>query len=134
MLKRLGLPVLYLVIVFFCGLAIGVSAYRLYELKSVSANEPGARPSPEEWKRRHIRELQNQLHLTPAQTTQVSEILDEAHNEIHALMERSRPEMDRIQSAQYAKVKSILTPDQLAAYERFHADRERRRMQDRKNF
>jgi Spy/CpxP family protein refolding chaperone len=130
-MKRYGLPTLYLLVVFGCGLATGVFGNRMYEQKTVQASQPPQRPSPEEWKKRHIAELQKRLNLTPDQATRISAALDDTHAEMMALMAKSQPDMERIQKEQYDKVTAVLTPAQAAEYAKFHAERERRRMQGR---
>lgn len=132
MFKRYGIPTIYLLVVFVGGLAIGVSGYRFYEIKTVSAN-PSVPVSPEKWKQRHIQEMKSRLHLTDSQSAQLGTILDETRSEYREVMERSRPDMERIQAEQYARVKAILTPEQLPEYDKFHAEREtHRREMDRK--
>ncbi len=132
MFKRYGIPTLYLLVVFVGGLAIGVSGYRFYEIKSVSANPP-LPVSPEKWKQRHIQEMKDRLHLTEEQSQQLGSIMDEARSQYREVMERSRPDMERIQAEQYARVKAILTPAQIPEYDKFHAEREaHRRDIDRK--
>jgi Spy/CpxP family protein refolding chaperone len=134
-MKRYALPAFYLLVVFFCGLAVGVFGYRFYELKTVSANvTPPPRPTPEEWKRHHLEELKSRLNLTADQVTQISNILEEAHSQMRALMEKNRPEMERIQKNQYARVKALLTPRQATEYDKFHAEREKRRGERRGPF
>ncbi len=120
MLKRFGIPALYLVIVFLCGMAVGGFGDHFYLTKS----EP---PRPEQWKRQHLREMRSRLKLSDGQTAQLSAILDETRSEYGQLMDKNRPEMERIQAAQYAKVKAILRPDQVPEYDRYHAERERQR-------
>jgi Spy/CpxP family protein refolding chaperone len=132
MFKRYGIPTIYLLIVFLGGLAVGVSGYRFYEIKTVSANPP-LPVSPEKWKEHHIADMKSRLHLTDSQSKQLGTILDETRAEYREVMERSRPDMERIQAEQYSRVKAILTPDQLPAYDKFHAEREsHRREMDRK--
>ena len=126
MLKRYGIPTVYLLIVFVCGAAAGVFGFRFYELRTVSASA-AARPSPEEWKRRHMAELQTRLHLTPDQNQKISAILDDTHAKVRAFMEQTRPEMDRIQKDQFARVTAVLNPEQAAEYERLHRERARHR-------
>lgn len=134
MLKRYGIPTFYLVIVFVCGLVIGLSSYRYYEIRTVDAVSAPPRP-PEEWKRRHIKEMRLRLNLTPEQTAKLSDILDQTRSQYHDLMEKSRPDMERIQADQYARVKAILTSAQVPEYEKFHAEREaQRRADERKRF
>jgi len=126
MWKKYGRPSIYLTIVFLCGLAVGGFGYRFYELKSVSASAPVPR-SPEEWKRRHLQELSDRLKLTADQRAKISDVMDQTHSEIRAFMDRTRPEMDRIQETQYARVKALLSPQQAVEYDKFHAEREKRR-------
>jgi Spy/CpxP family protein refolding chaperone len=132
MFKRYGLPTFYLAIVFVCGLAVGAFGFRFYELRAVSANAPTVRP-PEEWKKRHLKDLDSRLHLTPEQRSRISAVLDETHAEMRVFLDKTRPEMDRIQNDQYAKVKAVLTPAQAAEYDRLHAEREHRREAGRKD-
>jgi len=129
-MKRYGLPTLYLLIVFGCGLATGVFGDRMYEQKIVEAAHP-PRPTPEEWKKRHLNELDSRLHLTPDQSARISAVLDETHSEMVNLIAKNQPEMDRVQKEQYDKVTAILTPEQAAEYAKFHAEREKRRLQNR---
>jgi len=122
-------PTLYLLLVFGGGLASGVFGDRMYEQRTVLARPP--RPTPEEWKKRHLDELQGRLHLTPDQSSRISAVLDETHAEMLALMARSEPDMERIQKEQYDKVQAVLTPEQVVEYAKFHAEREKRRLQNR---
>jgi Spy/CpxP family protein refolding chaperone len=128
MFKRYGIPTTYLLIVFLCGTAIGVFGYRFYELRTVAASN--TRPSPEQWKRNHMAELQQRLHLTSDQYQQISGILDDTHAKMRVLMDQTRPEMERIQKEQFARVSAVLTPDQMAEYQKLHLDRARRRMRN----
>ncbi len=132
MLKRYGVPTLYLFVVFVCGLALGIFGYRLYEIRTVTASTAGPRP-PEEWKKRHLKEMKSRLNLTDEQTSQLSDILDQTRADYHDLMEKSRPDMERIQANQYSRVKALLTPAQVPEYEKFHAEREAQRRADEHN-
>ena len=130
-MKRYGLPTLYLLIVFGCGLATGVFGDRFYEARIVMAGGSQPRLKPEEWKKKHLDDLKDRLHLTADQTSRISAVLDETHSEMIALMAKSQPDMERIQKEQYDKVTAVLTPDQAAEYAKFHAEREARRRQNR---
>lgn len=132
MLKRYGLPTLYLLVVFLCGSVVGVFGYRLYELRIVSAAP--SRPSPEEWKKRHLQEMQSRLHLDPGQVSQLSGIMDRTRDQMRSVMVRNEPEMDAIQAEQFSSIKGILRPNQVAEYEKYHAEREQRRAAARRNF
>jgi Spy/CpxP family protein refolding chaperone len=97
----------------------------------VVAGGAPARPTPDEWKKKHLDDLQKRLHLTADQSSRISAVLDETHAEMIALMAKSQPDMERIQKEQYDKVTAVLTPDQAAEYAKFHAEREARRLRSR---
>jgi Spy/CpxP family protein refolding chaperone len=127
MFKRYGLPTVYLLVVFVCGLAVGGFGYRLYQLRTVSASQPPPPRSPEEFKKRHLAELTRRLNLTPDQEGKLSSIMDETRARTDAFFKKHRSEMDQIQSEQYEKVKAVLTPVQIAEYDKIRAEREARR-------
>jgi hypothetical protein len=128
-MTRYGLPTLYLLVVFVGGLGTGVFGDRVYQKRVVDT--PAVRLPPEQWKKRHMKDLQERLNLTADQSARISTVLDETHAEMIGLMAKSQPEMERIQKEQYDKVNAILSPAQSAEYAKFHAEREKRRMQNR---
>ena len=101
----------------------------MYRQQTVQAGQ--VRESPDQWKKRHMKELQSRLNLTPDQATKILAVLDQTHAEMVGFMAKNQPEMERIQKRQYDKVTAVLTPEQAAEYAKFHAEREKRRMQNR---
>ena len=116
---------LYLVLLFFSGVAVGGFGLHLYTLRSVNA---GVNPrNPEVFRRRYIAELQTRLKLTDDQVKQLGPILDETGRRHHELMEKHRPEMKAIQDEQVQKILAILTDSQQAEYSKLLEERENQR-------
>jgi hypothetical protein len=108
------------VILFACGAAVGALGVHLYEGRTVSAK--GA----EDVRQHYINEMQSRLKLTPAQLQQLEVILDDTKAKVKAVRDAYHPQMLKIKQQQVARVKSILTPNQIPAYEQLVAERERR--------
>ncbi|HET8546371.1 MAG TPA: hypothetical protein VFL57_00125 [Bryobacteraceae bacterium] len=132
----------YMLAVFLSGAAVGALGHRLYTAQTVVAtpdhDRPG-RPSPEEFRRRYVQELQTRLDLDRDQLARLNVVLDETRDRMHAVKEkykpeyeavnaRSRPEMKAAHDHQVAQIRALLKNDsQRQAYEQFLAERERRR-------
>ena len=111
---------LFALLLFACGVVAGVLGHRYYTATAVSAK------SPDDFRHHYVSEMESRLKLTPAQVTQLEAILDDTRAKFHALREASRPAMLKIREEQIARVKSILTPEQIPAYDQLVAERERR--------
>lgn len=107
-------------LLFGSGILIGALGHRYYAATTVSAK------SAEDFRHRYIAEMESRLKLTPAQLTQLETILDETKAKYKAIRDAYHPAMLKIKNEQIAKVKSILTPDQIPAYEQLVAEREQR--------
>lgn len=106
-------------LLFGCGVVAGALGHRYYTT-SVSAK------SADDFRHRYISEMESRLKLTPTQVTQLEAILDDTKAKFRAVREASRPAMLKIKAEQIARVKSILTPEQIPAYEQLVAEREHR--------
>jgi hypothetical protein len=108
-------------ILLFCfGAAVGALAHRYYASAAVSAN------SAEHFRQHYVSEMQSKLSLTRSQLTQLEAILDDTKAKVKAVRDSYRPAMLKIKAEQISRVKSILTPQQIPAYDRLVADREQR--------
>lgn len=107
-------------VLFCCGAAAGALAYRYFEGVPVSAK------NAEDFRHRYISEMESKVHLTPAQVSQLETILDETKAKYKALRDSYHPAMLKIKEEQISRVKSILTPQQVPAYEQLVAEREQR--------
>ncbi len=111
--------VLLAVLLFCCGATVGALAHRYYSMTVVNAKG-------EDPRHRYLSEMRSRLDLTPAQVTQLGTIMDDTRAKIRAVHDQYRPEMLKIRNEQISRVKSILTPQQIPAYEKLVAERERR--------
>jgi hypothetical protein len=110
-----------LAVLLFCsGAAVGALGHRYYAATVVSAK------TADDFRHRYVSEMQSTLKLTPAQVGQLETILDETKAKYKAVRDSYHPEMVSIRSEQIERVKSILTPAQVPAYERLVAEREQR--------
>lgn len=108
-------------ILLFCfGAAVGALAHRYYASAAVSAN------SAEHFRQHYVSEMQTKLNLTPSQLTQLQAILDDTKAKVKAVRDSFHPAMLKIKEEQISRVKSILTPQQIPAYDRLVAEREQR--------
>jgi hypothetical protein len=108
------------VLLFVCGAAVGALANHLFEGRTVAAK------NAEDFRQRYVVEMQMKLKLTPAQVNQLQAILDDTKAKVKAVRDSFHPQMLKIKEEQISRVKSILTPQQIPAYEQLVAERERR--------
>lgn len=117
--------VVYGLLIFSSGLAVGVLSQKLYSTAEVSAKV--APPKPEDWRKRYVGEMTQRVSLTPEQVSQLEAILDESRTLYHQVKEKYRPEMAAIYQAELSKIRALLNPSQIPAYETYAAEREARR-------
>lgn len=106
-------------LLFMGGAAIGALADRYYTGSVVSA-KTGA----EDFRQHYISETRRRVKLTPTQVEQLEHILDETKAKVKAVRDASHPAMLKIREEQIARVKAILTPEQVPAYEQLVQERE----------
>lgn len=110
---------IFAVLLFSCGVAIGALAHRYYSTSVVMAK------SAEDYRHRYVSEMEGKLKLSPKQVAQLQVILDETKAKAKAVREQYHPMVAGIKEEQIRRVKSILTPEQVPAYEQLVAERER---------
>ena len=106
-------------LLFVGGAAIGALADHYY------TRTVNPKPFAEDFRRHYISETRQRVKLTPAQVSQLEQILDDTKEKVRAVREASHPAMLKIREEQIARVKAILTPEQVPAYEQLVAERER---------
>ncbi|MGI8989869.1 MAG: hypothetical protein ACR2I2_09825 [Bryobacteraceae bacterium] len=121
---------LYLLLVFLSGSVVGVFGHRLYMANSVNAS-PLPR-TPDQYKRKYLAEMRTRLKLDTSQVSRLSAIMDETRRRVREQHERSKPELERIQKEQHAKVSALLNGGQRAEYEKMVAERDKRRALEHK--
>jgi len=123
--------VLYLALLFFCGVAVGVFGHRLYTLNSVNATSGNAR-NPEEFRRLYVAKMRSRLRLTDDQVARLGPILDETRQRHRELMDKHRPEFDAIHDEQVRKIRGMLTATQQAEYTKMLDERDKQRQRERR--
>jgi DNA anti-recombination protein RmuC len=112
---------LYVALVFLSGIVVGVFGDRLYTVKTVNA-----RPTPDEWRKRLVLEMQSRLKLRPDQVSRLNTVLDETRTRVHEVHEKSRPEMEAIRQRQTEQIRAMLDEGQRAEYEKMRTEREQK--------
>lgn len=121
MKKRNQLTAALLALLLFAsGIAVGALGHRYYVGTTVSAK------NAEDFRHHYVEEMQSRLHLTPTQLSQLETILDDTKTKYKALRDTIHPQMMQIRNEQIARVKSILTPQQIPAYEQLVSERQQR--------
>ena len=116
-MKRNQWAAAILALLLFCfGAAVGALGERYYNARVVNADS----------KQPYISEMRARLKLTPAQVTQLETILDDTKAQYKAVRDSYHPAVLKIRSEHIARVKSILTPEQIPAYEQLVAERQQR--------
>jgi hypothetical protein len=123
-MKRGNLPIaLYLFLVFVSGAVVGALGYRTYKPPTASSNAP---VTPEDARRQYLHEMQSRANLDPDQLQRISLILDETRARFHDARDKHNQVVKQIGEQQRAKVRAILTPDQLPKVEQLWQERDRR--------
>jgi uncharacterized membrane protein len=129
-MKRWNLPIaLYLFLVFVSGAVVGALGYRTYKPPTASSNSP---LTPEDARRQYIREIQSRANLTDDQLQQVNAILDETRSRFHEARDKHNQVVKEIGEQQRAKVRAILTADQLPKVEQLWQERDQRAKQNKR--
>jgi Spy/CpxP family protein refolding chaperone len=128
-MKRWNPPIaLYLFLVFVSGAVVGALGYRTYKPPSASSN---AKVSPEEFRRQYLQEIKTRVGLSDDQLQQVNAILDETRTRFHDARDKHNQIVKQIGEEQRAKMRAILTSDQIPKAEQFWEDRDQRNQQKR---
>lgn len=119
--------ILYLLLVFASGAVVGALGYRTYN--PPIARTINAPPPRDAYKKQYMEESKARLDLTEDQVQKLSAILDDTEARFRQARERENQEIRQIRDEHIAKVKMMLTPEQLPKYEQLHAEREARAKQ-----
>src|SRR5579862_642493 len=114
--------VLYVLLVFVSGSVVGALGYRAYNpptARTVSTPAP-----PGDWRKQYMDESKARLSLTADQVTELKTIMDDTEARFREARERENQEIRQIRDEHIAKVRKMLSPEQLPKYEQLHAERE----------
>ena len=130
-MRRWNLPIaLYLFLVFVSGGVVGALAYRTYNPPTARSN--ATRPSRPEMRRQFMEEMRTRVNLTPDQQQKLSAIMDETTALFDHAHDTEKKEVERIREEHRAKVRALLTPEQLPKYEQLRQEREQRMKANKK--
>jgi len=129
-MKRWNPPIaLYLLLVFLSGAVVGALGYRTYKPPSASSN---ARVSPEEFRRQYLLEIKARVNLSDEQLQKVETILEETRTRFHDARDKHNAIVKQIGEEQRAKMRAILSSEQVPKAEQFWQDRDQRNKQNRR--
>jgi len=133
-MTRKNLPIaVYLLLVFGSGAVVGALGYRTYNpptARSGSLNQP---PQPGEWRRQYIEESKVRLDLSADQVEKLTVILDQTDSRFRDARQHENEAIRQIKEDHMARVRGILTAEQLPKYEQLHAEREAKAKQQDQN-
>ena len=113
--------ILYFLLVFVSGSVVGALGYRAYNpptARTVNTPQP-----PSDWRQQYMDESKARLDLTADQVRDLKAIMDDTEARFRQARERENQEIGQIRDEHIAKVKMMLTPEQLPKYIQLHAER-----------
>jgi hypothetical protein len=123
-MKFWNIPIaVYLFLVFVSGGVVGALGYRMYS-PPAAHSEPHV--SPEVWRRQYLDELKTRVNLTPDQIQKMNSIMDDTDASFTEARNQHHQEIEKIKEDHRAKLRAILSADQLPKYEQFRAERDAR--------
>lgn len=121
---------LYLVLVFASGILVGIASNRLYATSTASANS--SPHSISEFRKRYLDGMRTRVGANDAQIAAITKQLDETKRKYDELAAMEQPLHDKIQEDHIEAIKALLTPQQVAAYDNWRAERARIKAQQQK--
>ncbi|WP_438034141.1 hypothetical protein [Sorangium sp. So ce204] len=117
-------PLAVLAAVFLFGGVAGASIGRVTALRDLEATFRG--PPTEARAQFRLKAMRRHLDLSDRQVRELRATLAEAEAERDRLLSECRPALDALRDRTDARVKGVLTPEQLTRYEELEAERRRR--------
>jgi len=123
---------LWLGLVFILGAAIGgVFGYSFAHRSYAATQAPAATLSEPERRAKRVAEMTKEVGLTPEQSTQIDQIIHQAHEEMKTIHEKSDADVDVVRQRAREQMRSLLTPEQRPKFEAMiqRKDQERKKQQ-----
>ena len=123
---------LWLGLVFILGAAIGgVFGYSFAHRSYAASQAPAATLSEPERRAKRVAEMTKEVGLTPEQSTQIDQIIHQAHDEMKTIHEKSDADVDVVRQRAREQMRSLLTPEQRPKFEAMiqRKDQERKKQQ-----
>jgi hypothetical protein len=116
----------YVGLIFVSGVVLGVFGHSLYAVTVVNSKSP----KPEDVRKKRLAEMQSRMKLSDDQVAKINSIYDETRARFHEVRHRMDPEMEKIGKEQREKVRSVLSPDQQAEYEKMLKEQDEHQKQN----
>jgi Spy/CpxP family protein refolding chaperone len=114
--------------VFLLGVAMGVVVTHFAEQRVIGG--PGPRSgSKEDWKTRVLNNLTKEVSLSPDQQQKILVILEDTKKNYDSIYDTIRPQMEQTRQEGRARIRSVLTPEQLPKFEEHLKRMDERRKQ-----
>ena len=122
---------LWLALVFILGAAIGGVFGYSFAHRSYAATQGPTTLSEPERRAKRIAEMTREVGLTPEQSTQIDQIIRQAHGEIKAIHEKTDADVDVVRQKTREQMRSLLTPEQKPKFEAWiqRMDQEKKKQQ-----
>jgi Spy/CpxP family protein refolding chaperone len=122
---------LWLALVFILGAAIGGVFGYSFAHRSYAATQGPTTLSEPERRAKRIAEMTREVGLTPEQSTQMDQIIHQAHDEIKAIHEKTDADVDVVRQKTREQMRSLLTPEQKPKFEAWiqRMDQEKKKQQ-----
>jgi len=127
---------LWLGLVFILGAAIGgVFGYSFAHRSYAATQGPASTLSEPERRAKRLAMMTQEVGLTPEQSTQVDQIIHQAHDEIKAIHDKSEAEVnaevDAVRKKAREQMRGLLTPEQKPKFEALiqRLDQEKKKQQ-----
>jgi len=108
---------LWLALVFILGAAIGGVFGYSFAHRSYAATQGPTTLSEPERRAKRMAEMTREVGLTPEQSTQIDQIIHQAHDEIKAIHEKTDADVDVVRQKTREQMRSLLTPEQKPKFE-----------------
>ena len=108
---------LWLALVFILGAAIGGVFGYSFAHRSYAATQGPTTLSEPERRAKRMAEMTREVGLTPEQSTQIDQIIRQAHGEIKAIHEKTDADVDVVRQKTREQMRSLLTPEQKPKFE-----------------
>ena len=121
---------LWLGLVFILGAAIGgVFGYSFAHRSYAATQAPASALSEPERRAKRVAEMTKEVGLTPEQSTQIDQIIHQAHDEMKTIHEKSDADEDAVRQGAREQMRSLLTPEQRPKFEAMIQRKERKKKQ-----
>jgi uncharacterized protein YdiU (UPF0061 family) len=125
--------ILYLILVFFSGILVGVVSHRLYLTSTVNASlVPPPPRTMDEVRRQYLADMRKKVGVNDEQIASVNQILDETKRRFDDLHAQEKPLRDKIQQDQHDAISALLTDQQKVAFDNWRAERARLQAEQQK--